>query len=133
MGAEKLLKEKMLQAYALSAQIKANGFMNTVRAVAGLNETGAVSLKDLSILASAAIMVLVLVIVFTILPQIGQQVEGAFNQTLTGAWASAPGGAELWTDNAAPIIGICVTLFFVTVLIGYLINLWKNKDSSGGF
>lgn len=120
-----------LNGQVIAAEARQNGIRKTARKYAGLNETGAISATDFTKLIPIMIVILVVIILFTIIPQVSLMVESAFNQTLTGtAWADAPTGAAIW-ESTSGIITAVIAILLIAIIIGALVSLWKGKKGNG--
>lgn len=97
------------------------------------------SKAQIDALIPAAIVITVLVVLFTVIPVIGYNVDATWTQPTWGQagyqWNTADGNhtqftnaSELWTTNS-PLMSLAVLIGVIFIAIGFLI---KGKGVGGG-
>jgi hypothetical protein len=111
------------------AAFREGGFGAAIR----LNNSGKLDPRQFMALVPVTIAILIVIILYTIVPNVGVLVDKSFNVSKDGtAWADAPSGAGLWTDTGAPMINIMVTILFIGALISVLVGLYGGQYSLRG-
>lgn len=109
----------------LAAKAMTNGFINTIKEEAK-NREGKVNMARLGV---EAIGVLVLVVIWTLIPQIGAAITTGMPDLPAGsAWAAAGNGTSLWIQ-AEPMLRICVIVLIAALILAVIFELRAGKRS----
>lgn len=102
-----------------------NGFMKTIK-----EEFANTDAKmNMTRIGFEAVGVLVLVVIWTLIPQIGSAITTGMGTELAGGWASAPNGTSLWLQ-AEPMLRICVIVLIAALILAVIFELKAGKNSN---
>lgn len=89
-----------------------------------LDECGAVTMSKIGY---EAIGILVLVVIWAIIPEVGVIITQNLNANTTGTeWADAPSAAGLWTQTA-PMMQACIIIVIVGLILKVIYDLRQNR------
>ena len=89
-----------------------------------LDEYGSVSMSKIG---TEAIGILVLVVIFSLIPNISSVITTNLNTTLAAGWEKAPSGASLWSQTA-PILQAAVIIVVVGLILKVIYNVRAGSD-----
>lgn len=109
----------------LATKAMTNGFMKTIKEEAK-NREGKVNMARLGV---EAIGILVLVVIWTLIPQIGNAITSGMPALPEGsAWGTAANGTSLWIQ-AEPMLRICVIVLIAALILAVIFELRASKRS----
>lgn len=124
--------EKIKNTYRRRHEIQANLILNGFKQVM-LDECGSVSVSKIG---QEAIGVLVLVVIFAIIPMVGDiitrnlaisDVPGINGTKVASPWASSPSGLSLW-NQTAPILQAAIIIVIVGLILKVIYDLRVGNE-----
>lgn len=107
----------------LAKQSMSNGFIKTMKGEFA-NTEGKINMARLG---AEAIGVLTLVIIWTLIPQIGNAVtSGMPTIDPSSGWADVANGTSLW-QNAEPLLRVCVVVLIASLILAVIFELRAGK------
>ena len=108
----------------LAVKAMSQGYINTLKEEMK-DAHGAVTISKIGF---EAIGILVLVVVWLLIPFLGNAITTAMGTLPEGsAWANAPKGAEMWT-SIAPILQTAVIVVIVGLILKVIYDLRANRS-----
>ena len=77
---------------------------------------------NMAMIGAEAVSILVLIVVFMIIPFIGNAITEAMGSITTGPWSNAPNGAGLW-GSVAPILQTACIVVVVGLILKVIYDL----------
>ena len=77
---------------------------------------------NMAMIGAEAVSILVLIVIFMIIPFIGNAISEAMGEITSGAWSSAPNGSALWT-TIAPILQTACIVVVVGLILKVIYDL----------
>lgn len=103
-----------------------NGFTKTIKEELA-NADGKINMTRIGM---EAIGVLVLVVIWTLIPQIGNAITAGMPTIPSGSgWDVAPNGTSLWTQ-AEPMLRICVIVLIAALILAVIFELRAGGKQS---
>lgn len=110
----------------LAHKAMAVGFKQTMKEEIK-NREGRVSM---AMIGAEAVSILVLIVVFMIIPFIGQAISNAMgNIDVNSPWANAPNGTSLWS-SVAPILQTACIVVVVGLILKVIYDLRQNQKDN---
>lgn len=109
----------------LAHRSMANGFFNTMKNEFA-NTEGRVNMARLG---TEAVGILVLVVIWTLIPQIGNAVTTGMPAIPAGSgWAGAANGSSLWL-SAEPMLRVAVIVLVAALILAVIMELRQAKST----